>query len=401
MSFLSRLSFQNMKRRPARTAALILISAFLSFSVFGGSVMIRSLQKGLSSYEERLGADIVVVPNQARSHGTLDDILLQGIPGYFYMDISNLEKIRNIEGVEIASPQFYLASASAGCCSVAVQIIGFDPETDFSIQPWIKESFSGSMGEGDIIVGADIEIPSSHILKFFNEEYNVVAKLDKTGTGLDSAVYANMDTIHRMMDGSLHQGFDYTSDISADRAISSVMIRVADGYDIEKVTGDINVHVRRVEATQAKNMVSGIAGGLSSVSGVIGVLLAVIWVLSVCVLVVVFMMIANERVKEYAVLRVVGASEGMLKRLTLTEASLTGLFGALAGAVLSALIVLPFTSLIKNRLELPYLLPNAWVIAVLFLVSVLLAVLVGAFGARTAVARILESDTGLVLREDK
>jgi len=93
-----------------------------------------SLQNGLTSYEARLGADIIIVPNQARSHGSIESILLQGIPGYFYMDDSILEKARNTEGVEIATPQFYLASASAGCCSVSVQVIGFDPETDFIVQ---------------------------------------------------------------------------------------------------------------------------------------------------------------------------------------------------------------------------------------------------------------------------
>ena len=135
MKFERQLARRNLSRRPVRTAALILLAAFLSFSVFAGSMIVLSLQNGLESYESRLGADIVVVPYEARSHGTLESILLQGIPGYFYMDETYLDQVRAISGVESASPQFYLASASAGCCSVAVQIIGFDPDTDFSIQP--------------------------------------------------------------------------------------------------------------------------------------------------------------------------------------------------------------------------------------------------------------------------
>ena len=112
MKFAKNLALKNMKRKPGRTAALILLAAFLAFSVFGGSLVIMSLQNGLTSYEARLGADIIIVPNQARSHGSIESILLQGIPGYFYMDDSILEKARNTEGVEIATPQFYLASAS-------------------------------------------------------------------------------------------------------------------------------------------------------------------------------------------------------------------------------------------------------------------------------------------------
>ena len=94
---------------------------------------------------------------------------------------------------------FYLASASAGCCSIPVQIIGFEPETDFLIQPWISRSYSGTVGDGDVIVGSDISVPLNHQLRFYDTDCNVVAQLDRTGTGLDTAVYANMNTIKQMM----------------------------------------------------------------------------------------------------------------------------------------------------------------------------------------------------------
>ena len=146
-----------------------------------------------------LGADIVAVPYEARTKGAFESILLQGIPGMFYMKEADYNKIRGIEGIDTAAPQFYLASASSGCCSIPVQIIGFDPELDFTVQPWIKESYSGEIGTGDIIVGSGITVPKDRSLTFYNTKCNVVAKLDGTGTGLDTAVYANMDTIKEMI----------------------------------------------------------------------------------------------------------------------------------------------------------------------------------------------------------
>ena len=47
MKFERDISLKNLKRKPARTAALIALSAFLSFSVFGGSLVVLSLQNGL------------------------------------------------------------------------------------------------------------------------------------------------------------------------------------------------------------------------------------------------------------------------------------------------------------------------------------------------------------------
>ena len=398
MSFIGNISVKNLKRKPARTAALVMLAAFLSFTVFCGTFVVSSLKNGLASYKARLGADIVVVPDKARSKGTLDSILLQGIPGYFYMDGSVLDKIRNIEGVETATPQFYLATASAGCCSASVQVIGFDPETDFSVQPWIRESYSGTIGDGDIIVGCNINVPPNKKLVFYNTECNVAAQLSETGSGLDNAVYAGMGTIRKMMRNASDLGFDYFEDVDTDRAVSSVMIKVADGYSIQQVTDDINIHVRRVLATQAKSMISNIAGGLSDVSGIATVLIVIIWVLSAAILIAAFSVIINERSKEFAILRTVGASQGMLTSMIRTEASVICIGGAAAGVIFACLTVIPFGTLIRHKMELPYLMPSVPVILMIAVGALLLSVLAGA-AASFVTVRVSRRETGLILRD--
>lgn len=390
---------KNLKRKPIRTAALILLTAFLAFSVFGGGVIVMSLQSGLKSYQSRLGADIVVVPYEARTKASLESILLQGIPGYFYMDRSYIDKVRAIEGVDRVSPQFFLASASAGCCSVPVQLIGFEPETDFSIQPWIRENYAGSIGDGDVIVGGRIAVPTNYKLKFYNTECRVIAQLEETGTGLDSAVYTNQNTIRMMMANAQALGFQNFKNIKADQVISSLMIKVKDGYNIEDVTNDINLHVRRIKATPAKSMISGIAGGLANVSQMIGGLVAMIWLLAMVVLIVVFAMIANERTKEFAVLRVIGASQRFLFWLLTLESVMIGLSGAVAGTTLAALVVFPFSGLIRSRLGLPYLLPGIGKILPLLLAAIVFSILAGWLAALFSAGKILRQEPGVVLRD--
>ena len=399
MRFERKLAQRNLCRKTGRTAALILLAAFLSFSIFGGSIVVMSLKNGLKSYEARLGADVVVVPYEAQTKGTLESILLQGIPGFFYMDRSYYEKVAATEGVKQATPQFYLASTSAGCCSVPVQIIGFDPDTDFVVKPWIRESFAGDMGDGDILIGSNIEMPLSGNLTFYNTECRVVGQLEQTGTGLDTAVYANMDTIRSMTENAKSLGFQNYTDLDVGNAISSVMVQVEDGYGVGEVTDDINIHVRHVEATPAKQMVSNIAGGLSSVTRIIGLLTGMIWLLALVILMIAFVMIAGERKKEFAVLRVMGASQTMLARLLLAESAIISLIGSLLGAVLAAVIVFPFSNLIHSELELPYLLPGAGTIVCLFVGSVLLSVLAGALTALWSALKISRNETGLILRE--
>ena len=80
------LSVKNLVRKPGRTAALVLLTAFLALAVFGGSVIVLSLRTGLQSLEARLGADIILVPSEASSKVSFQNMFLQGTTGAFYMD---------------------------------------------------------------------------------------------------------------------------------------------------------------------------------------------------------------------------------------------------------------------------------------------------------------------------
>ncbi len=64
-----------------------------------------------------------------------------------------------------------------------------------------------------------------------------------------------------------------------ENVISSVYIKVKDGYEIKKVTENINLRVRRVKAVQMKDMLSEIAGSLSGISKTITLLFAAVWVM--------------------------------------------------------------------------------------------------------------------------
>ena len=274
------LSLKNLIRRPARSAALVILTAFLSLSLFGGSVFIMSLRSGLSSLEDRLGADIMVVPYEATTKTNLSNILLQGSTGYFYMDSSVYDKLSQIEGVGEISAQFFLSTMSASCCSVKVQIIGIDPETDFTIKPWIKDSYSGDLDYLEVVVGNDLNAFVGDTLSFYGTEVKVAAKLKKTGTSLDTAVYTNEDTIKTLIQSSLDLGLNTFSDIDPDKVVSCVLINVADGYSVDEVLNDINIHVRSVEAVRTKSMITDVSDSLVGVSDIIGGAAVIIWLMA-------------------------------------------------------------------------------------------------------------------------
>ena len=401
MRSINSLPIKNLVRKPARSLALIFISAFLALSAFGGTVMVMSLSNGINSLSARLGADIIVTPYAATSQVSYDSVIIQGKPGQFYMDSKYYEEIKTeIEGIDKITAQFYLASAKASCCSSRLQIIGFDPATDFSIQPWVEKSYSDKLGLYDAVVGSDVTPNTDMTVEIYGKTLHVQAVLDKTGTELDSALYVDIDTMKELIRAHNEKNPNQEKTIDPDNVVSSVLIKVADGYDIDEVAGDINLHVRQVKAIRTQNMISGVSESLSGVSATISLLMVVVWILSVVILAIVFTMNINERKKEFAVLRVLGASRVKLAGLVFREAALYGFLGSLFGAVLTVLITALFTPAIENMIGLPFLLPPVPVMLIAGALTVVLTIAAGAVTAASSAVKISKIDTGLILRGD-
>lgn len=97
----------------------------------------------------------------------------------------SLEFIRSLSGVEVATPQYYLTTLSASCCDQKVSIIGFDTESDFVIQQWIREVLTDKLPKGSIVVGSEIRTGEKKTLKIFDREFPVAATLEPVGNKLD------------------------------------------------------------------------------------------------------------------------------------------------------------------------------------------------------------------------
>ncbi len=393
------LPLKNLLGRPGRTAALVLLTAFLALSVFGGSVVVRSLRSGLDSLQARLGADIIVLPASAESKVSFKDLLLQGTAGAFYMDASALDRVREVEGVEIAAPQTFLASLKADCCAVKVQVIGIDPDVDFTVKPWIDRSYSQGLDDMAVAVGCRVTADVGESLKIYDRYTHVVAKLAETGTGLDTAVYCNMDTMKALLAAAEEKGVSHKITSDDSDLISAVYVKVKDGYDVGLVNNRLNGHVRKATAVKARSMFTDVSDSLTGISRTVTLLIGAIWTLAFIILVIAFAMMAAERRREFAVLRLVGVSRRGLCGLILTESALCSLAGGALGVALAALAVFPFTTLIETRLGLPYLAPSIGAALLLAAGTLLLTLLVGALASAWAAWRLSRTDPGTTLRE--
>lgn len=391
------LAVSNLKRKPIRTTGLIVIVALVAFVVFGGAILSVSLKNGLDSMKARLGADLLVVP--VGYDEDVEGILLKGEPAYFYLDKSVEQELKNVEGVKSVSSQFFLTSLNQDCCSVPVQFIGFDPDTDFSIQPWISEVYSKKVNDGELIIGSDITADDNNRLKFFGEEYAVAAKLEETGTGLDQAVYANMNTLEHLFNAAKEKGLSFIDTIDPDSSVSNVLIRLEDGYDLDQVTHNIRSSTDGLQVIKTKSMVTGIADDLDGLVSVIYVFAVLFLVVVLIMLVIVFSVTANERKKEFAILRALGATGKRLARLVISESLIISGAGGLLGTAAGAVIVLSFSTYIGDKLALPYLEPGPAVILAISAVTLAVSLSLGPAGAAYTASRLNRREVYLTMRE--
>ena len=395
----SHLPLKNLLRRPGRTAALVLLTAFLALSVFGGSVVVRSLRSGLESLEARLGADIIVMPAEAESKVSFKNLLLQGTAGAYYFDAATLEAVREVEGVEIAAPQTFLASLKADCCAVKVQIIGIDPETDFTVKPWIEQSYRRELGDMDVAVGCRVTADVGEDLRVYDLNTHVVAKLAETGTGLDTAVYCTMDTMRKLLAAAEEKGVSHRITSDSGDLISAVYVRVREGCDVGKVNNALNGHVRKATAVRARSMFTDVSDSLTGIARTVTLLIAAVWALALVILLIAFAMMTRERRREFAVLRLLGTSRRGLCGLMLTESALCSLAGGALGVGLAAALVFPFTALIEASLRLPYLTPSAGTVLGLAAATLAMTLAIGALASGWAAFRLSRVDPGATLRE--
>lgn len=391
------IAIQNVKHSLTRSVGLMFLTAALSFVFFGGAVLTFSLQRGLTGMKDRLGADLMVVPLE--NDKEMEAILLKGEPGCFYFKKSLEEKIRAVDGVGACSSQFFLTSLDAECCATRVQLIGFDPETDFSVQPWISKVYDKKMEDGAVIIGSEIHVDRGDPLKLFDTEYEVKAQLAPTGTGLDQAVYATNATIKDMYRAAYEKGQRFLEEADPDAYVSSVLVRVKDGADPKEVIRSIRKETGGVQVVEAEGIVRGTAEQMEYVAFFLTLFAALFLLVSVVTFVMTFSLSANSRKREFAILRTIGVTGRKLARILLSEAALIGGIGGAAGTLASALIVLPFHVYIGDRMEMPYLMPGAGALIVTALLTILLSLLICPASSYLVAYRISRGETILTMKE--
>lgn len=384
----------NLFRKPFRTVAVILVSALAAcITFFGSYVLVTTLLSGGLSLT-RIGADIIVVPKgyevKTRS------VILGGEPVEFTMPAAVLDKVLSVKGVAAASPQLYMRTLPyRGCCTIMdMLIVAIDPKTDFTVKPWIEFAIKDGLGPYEVIVGRHVMFAPGQRIQFFDRYMKVVGTLDGTGLNFfDTSGFVSLDYAHEMA-----SRFPDADNRALSGSISTVLVKIAPGYDVDEVSGRLKGAVPGVEVIAVKSMLPPTKLWLLESIESLWPLLALVWVFCFAVLLVVFLMMFNERLKEVGLMRALGARRNQLLRLFVSEAALLVGIGSMAGIACGWLL----TALYRSSLEIStgrYHWPGLGQTGLLALGCVLLGLLVGLGSAFFPAFRVSSTEPYSAIRK--
>lgn len=391
-----RFSLRNIRRRPYRSFCLVLAAVIGSYALFVGSVVKLSLNNGIGRMQERMGADLMIVPEESEVKAR--NVLLTGEPEFFYMDAAVASATSGIDGIECSTSQLYFTSLSSDCCSTRVQLIAFDPDTDFVIHPWIDEKVTENVAKGSVIVGSEVTPQSDGKVKFYGSEYQVAGKLSETATGLDNSVFMSRDTMHEILNDAKAKGYQFLNPEDDGSYVSTVLIRLKDDADVTGIEKQIYEKADGIKFIETDKLVSDITVKLGSVENIINITLPVLLVFSFVTMILFFSVIFHERKKEFAVLRILGTTSRRICLISLTEGITIGAAGGIGGFILGILTVFPFNNYIENSLDVPYLMPSAFVVILFGILGILVTLLLEALASFLSTLNLSHAETYYTMR---
>ncbi|EFI41963.1 MULTISPECIES: ABC transporter permease [Peptoniphilus] len=392
------LAKKNIANKPARTYGMMVLTGILCFILFMSSFLILSLKNGMTSLSNRMGADIIVVPEGYDSKIT--GAILRGEPNSFFLDEAVTDRVRSIEGVEQASPQLFLATLSAGCCSFPIQIIGIDFEQDFIVSPWLEKQVKLPLKEGQVVVGNNIVGDYQSNVRFFNQPFEIQGRLAKTGMGFDNTVFMTMEETKRL--AKEYEKILGHPISKQENLISSVMVKVKGGVnpkDVFKKLAD-EFKGEQIYPLLAKQMMTQVSDNMQSLLTYIYALIALLWILAFFILTLVYSISIKERKREFAMFRILGATKKKLKSICLAEILMINMTGAVFGSVFSFIISLLFGKALSLSFKMPFLSPNIIGLFSVLLFTILAGSLLGPLASIVALNKMEKQEMGLLLREN-
>ena len=393
-----RLASKNIGDSAFRSWVVFLCAALVAAFAISATLVIRGAENSLRLVLDRLGADVMVIPSGNETR--VEHALLMGVPVTVWMPRAVVTKIAALPDVAAVSPQLYLSTmANASCCSVPQMfMIAYDPETDFTVRPWLQRHLQGGLRLGEAVGGRYVFVPEGD-KKILVYGYGIDLKgnLEPTGSGLDQSMFFTFETaleIARLSPMQAERAL-----VIAPDSISAALVKVKANADPHQVAAQINRAVPGVTAIESANLFrtqrDQVVGLLRSAVALSGMA----WGLSIALIGLVTSMATAERRREIGVLRALGATRTTVLQSLLAEGAILALVGGAVGITLAPLAIFLFKDLITRLMGTPFLFPTPLSLLGLALGGLALALVSVALATLLPTLRISHEEPATAMKE--
>lgn len=386
------LVWKNVSRKIFRNLVLILAVALLVALLVFALLFNKAVQEDLEAAGQRLGADIIIVPPEAK--GLAEEFILESKIKSFFMDEAVFASIRDLADIKQATYHIYLNTLTSGCCSIDEgQVVVFDQESDFVIRPWLAAG-PERLAPGQIYVGSYVYeyLGLINTASLFGQGVKVVGHLEATNTGLDRGVFmqlADLNKISAGAAGSYQPG-----------KISIIFLKVREGVPPSKVVTDIRAINPGVGIMTRGDIGSGVRDTLSDIVRVFSITISISSLLALLLAWTTFTVLANERRREVGILRAIGAHRSHILQLFLGEAMLISAIGGLVGVVAGHSLIHSLAGSFKLLSRLETVTTFTTTNVAIVLAAMTAGVIVCLLGAAIPVVRLANLEPLLAIKED-
>lgn len=350
------LIWHNISRRRAQSVLTIAITilTILTFVMVLGIFLLA--RKGIGLSQQRLGADALVVSTGVTVDG--EDLLFSAVPENVYMSNEILDQVRQMDGVAAATPQFYSQTLEGSCCDLGkeTRIVGFDPGSDFILEPYFSEKSYEQLQDDEIILGGNFGGFMGSRFFVLGNVLRVVGQLYPTGSGMDDTIFMNIDVARKISAQSdvlktlweEKDPYDY---------ISVVMVKLDPQTEPEDFSAQINASGLDVQCILTSSTISDLQQQLEAILVVLLALWLSTMIIAALGLYGRFGALAKSRKKEIGLLRAIGVEKGQVFGLVIGEACVMALIGGAVGSGAALLCMKPLIEMLRGVFSLS---PSVW-----------------------------------------
>lgn len=347
-------AFQVISHSRFRSATVFLLVFVTTVCIFGTALFTDNIRTGADRIYGNTGTDLYIVPQEYLEN--TKDLLFKGKACMIPFKANVYDKIAALEGAEAVSRQLYLETLAMDCCDEGgMQIVAFDPKTDFAVSQWTDKA--QNLGANEVLAGSAGAFTVGETVNLFGRAFTVAGILDETGMGYDQSLFVSYEAAD---DITVSEDYAYMFGQKTG-LVSMLLIRQQQGTDLAALTRDAKAALdgTGLSVYAIDELASGMKSNIRTLTAAVNIMNVFAVVIASVSLFAMVTLTFHQRRKTAGSLLSVGCTKGRVLKLFAAEYLWLFAFGALGGILLVCMILLPLHDVIKTALELPYKLISA------------------------------------------